>query len=299
MKDDMTEDTRDALEMIGKPIIAFEKPQDIIVRNDEGEYVRVKTPAWVKFSVGLRQEMKRLKGSRLAVFMCLCLHIDDKNECFPPLDVIALETGYSERECMRAVEELEVDKLITVIRRHRKSNTYSINAFAAFGDGNDPITLSSKVTQETLQNATKVTLDMLKKSPQEEPVKQNQKQEEPIGADTSPRKVDAVSVFFDNGGKGLTKESQQALLETPIIDFDLWGKIVKAYCLMGWNPRNALGMYGYYQRGEIPQPKAQYPQRKEKLYANGKTSGESNHGNSVSDEGREFAERLAARSAPV
>lgn len=179
MNDDMTQDTIDALAMIGTPVVAFEKPQDIIVRNDSGEYIMVTTPAWVKFAVGLRHEMKRLKGSRLAVFMCLCLHINDKNECYPTMPTIANETGYSERECMRAVEELESDKLISVIRKHRSANTYSINAFASFGDGNTPITLASKVTQETSRDVEKVTLTMSKKSPQEEPIKQNQENTTP------------------------------------------------------------------------------------------------------------------------
>jgi hypothetical protein len=35
---------------------------------------------------------------------------------------------------------------------------------------------------------------------------------------------------------------------------DLWRKVVSAYILCGWNPRNVAGMLEFFRRGDIPKP---------------------------------------------
>lgn len=50
-------------------------------------------------------------------------------------------------------------------------------------------------------------------------------------------------------------------------ELELWGKVVKAYVGLGWNPTNVKVMLEFYQRGEIPTVKGQGKPSNEEVLA--------------------------------
>lgn len=69
---------------------------------------------------------------------------------------------------------------------------------------------------------------------------------------------EAVKVFRANAhrypAKAWYDDVAQAVGDAPG-NLELWGKVVKAYVGLGWNPTNVTGMLEFYQREEIPTPK--------------------------------------------
>ena len=158
------QDTDDAREMLGSGYMEIHPPSKIISgivgQNGLQEH---KTQTWIKLSTSFRAVMARLKGSRLSVFLCISLHINENNNCYPSLETIARETGYSRREVINAVHELEQDGFLTVIREGKKSNLYHVDLAAAIGAENSPVHFARVVNFEAK--------NMLKNAPKEEPIK--------------------------------------------------------------------------------------------------------------------------------
>lgn len=69
-------------------------------QDDRQEY-------YVQVSVEFRRHLHRLKGAKLAVFMCISLHTDKNGWSRPSIPTIAKETGYSEDTVFDALKELE------------------------------------------------------------------------------------------------------------------------------------------------------------------------------------------------
>lgn len=126
-----------------EPPIIIEPPRIILEGGTEQGFTERRQSAYIKFSVTFLEVMAKLKGSRLSVFLCLSLHINDKRQCFPGIDTIANETGYSSMQVMRSLKTLEDDGYLTIKRQHRRSNLYTVEVAAAFGYGNDPVPLSN------------------------------------------------------------------------------------------------------------------------------------------------------------
>lgn len=129
VQEDYTTDAAEALDMLGKgyerPVVQFERPSDLVMESESG-YEIVKSLGWVKFSADFRKKMLRdLKGSKLSVFICVCLHINENGISFPGIDKIAEETGYDRDTVMGAIKEMEqVKGLLNVVRERGKANKY-------------------------------------------------------------------------------------------------------------------------------------------------------------------------------
>ena len=133
----MSEETPDYF--AGEQVVQFEKPSEAIVETNDG-YEVVKSLGWVKFSAAFRKNMlKKLKGAKLGIFICICLHLNENGEAFPGIEKIAEETGYHRDTVMVEIAEMElIPGLMRVTRERGKPNHY-IPAFVARGAGKEPV----------------------------------------------------------------------------------------------------------------------------------------------------------------
>jgi len=122
----------------GDAVIQFEKPSEQIIETEQGFEV-VQSLGWVKFSAAFRKNMlRKLKGAKLAIFICISLHLNEDGVSFPGIDKIAEETDYNRDTIMQAIAEMEaIPGLLSVLRERGKANKYR-PAFVARGAKNDP-----------------------------------------------------------------------------------------------------------------------------------------------------------------
>ncbi|OGO11444.1 MAG: hypothetical protein A2Y53_00055 [Chloroflexi bacterium RBG_16_47_49] len=144
MKDYMViseEELRDADEMLSAtPDIEIHQPTSTIL-GYRGKLLERDDDPWIKLSIKFRTNwMRTLKGCKLPVFLAIALHINKDGQCYPNIETIADETGYSQRQVIRAVQELtrlgllEVNKVF-IDQIHRK-NIYTVKAMVAYGQEN-------------------------------------------------------------------------------------------------------------------------------------------------------------------
>jgi hypothetical protein len=109
------------------------------------------TDVYVKMKVAFRQEALRLlKGAKLSCFLCLALHIDGEAECYPSIETIVRETGYSRATVCRALKELvELDFIEKEHRRH-KTTLYTVKGYVWYGSKSKPTLLGEAQSKETL-----------------------------------------------------------------------------------------------------------------------------------------------------
>jgi hypothetical protein len=109
------------------------------------------TDVYVKIKVAFRQEALRLlKGAKLSCFVCIGLHIDGEGECYPSIDTIVRETGYSRATVCRALKELvELDFIEKEHRRH-KTTLYTVKGYVWYGSKSKPTLLGEAQSKETL-----------------------------------------------------------------------------------------------------------------------------------------------------
>lgn len=120
-------------------VVQFERPSEQLVETDDG-YELVKSMGWIKFSAAFRKNMlKQLKGAKLGIFICICLHLNEKGVSFPGIDLIASETGYHRDTVMVEIAEMEkIPGLMQVLRQRGQKNKY-IPAFVSRGAGKEPV----------------------------------------------------------------------------------------------------------------------------------------------------------------
>jgi hypothetical protein len=109
------------------------------------------TEVYVKIKVAFRQEALRLlKGPKLSCFLCLALHIDGEGECYPSIDTIVRETGYSRTTVCRALDKLV--KLGFIEKEHRRHETtlYTVNGYVWYGSKSKPTLLGEAQSKETV-----------------------------------------------------------------------------------------------------------------------------------------------------
>ena len=194
------QDAKEALEMLGKGYdreapYEIHLPAHVLCDNGSGlqEY---ETGTWIKLSTSFRNVMSKLKGSRLSVFLCICLHINGDNNCYPSLETLAEESGYSRREVVNAVQELEATGFLTVRRGEMKSNLYHVNVAAAYGAESALVHFSTSTSAVSAKNTRQSAL-------KEEPIKKNQNKKRGDILDgildfhLSPKAIqDAIRDFF-------------------------------------------------------------------------------------------------------
>lgn len=153
-------------------------PKHTGIKERDGRSERKEFGPWIKLSTGFRDRfLAELKGSPLAVFLCLALHLDQDYRAWPSVEIIAKETGYDRRTVSRALEKL-VDKELIIINRRRSesqmfaNNRYKVQAFAGYGrsrpgdkmsHGSDP----GDITTEPTGHLTTVAQCPSKKNQQE------------------------------------------------------------------------------------------------------------------------------------
>lgn len=109
-----------------RQVVQFENPSETLVETEAG-YEVVRSLGWIKLSSHFREKMlAELKGAKLGVFICVCLHLNNRGESFPGIDTIARETGYNRDTVMQAITEMEaIPNLLSVLRRRGRPNIYS------------------------------------------------------------------------------------------------------------------------------------------------------------------------------
>lgn len=168
MSEDKGDYITDAVEMLGKGYdnpVEIHAPHTVLEMGENRALQRIEKGAWIKLSTSFRDVMQHLKGAKLPVFISIALCINDHGESFPSFETIAEWTGYSRRAVATAIQELEADGFLTVMRGKKKSNLYHVNAFAAFGDASPTSAIFAPVQSETPTSAisdTKNNENMLK-----------------------------------------------------------------------------------------------------------------------------------------
>ena len=263
MPDDMIDDTRDALEMMGIPLIQFEAPSRQAVRTKKGIQV-VATPGWIKFAIAFRNELPNMKGADLAVFMCICLHVNTDKEAWPSLTTICKEINKSRATVVEAIKRLSITGLLEISRpgKHR-SNTYR-PLYAAYGSSSeielpivqflnsDKYSSSSDSKPLAVQNLNSNGSDS---EPEVEPLSRTN-EEEPVGRKAPPpKKTKATkSDYLDNPAVQLYRDkalltphpaARKAIAERAT-NLAAWGKTLDAWALNRWNMQNVAGLLDSY-----------------------------------------------------
>jgi GntR family transcriptional regulator len=117
------------------------------------EYGRptARTDAYVKMKVAFRQKALRiLKGPKLSCFLCLGFHVDEKGECYPSIDTIVRETGYSRYTVCSALDELVELGFIEKEHRRHKTTLYTVNGYVWYGSKSKPTLLGEAQSKETV-----------------------------------------------------------------------------------------------------------------------------------------------------
>ena len=166
------EELNDAMEMLhGVPLIEIQPPSQQFVRDQEGGWHVAQGAAWVKFSTAFRDHMAELKGCKLAVFLCISLHVGSQGTARPGVRRICKLTGYESSAVTKAIRELEaVGGLLGITRQKGKTNVYR-PAFVAYGRGSTPLEKRNTVPPKS------ETLVPPKSETKEELVKKNQEGE--------------------------------------------------------------------------------------------------------------------------
>ena len=110
-----------------------------------------RTDAYVKIKVAFREKALRLlKGAKLSCFVCIALHIDRKAECYPSIDTIVRETGYSRATVCSALEELVKLGFIEKKLRRHETTLYTVKGYMWYGSESKPTLLGEAQSKETL-----------------------------------------------------------------------------------------------------------------------------------------------------
>ena len=147
----------EALEMLGKgyehPAVIITPPTIEIAMGDEPGFIQTKSPAFVKMSTAFKKHMKKLKGARLAIWLYIALSINDQGTAYPGIEAIMRDTGFSNREVIDSIREIEALGYLTVKRRPGYSSLYRVVDFVAIGKDNNP---TSEVTSPVKKSAEAV-----------------------------------------------------------------------------------------------------------------------------------------------
>jgi len=170
------DELKDADAMLaGVPDIEVFLPSKTIAGYRSKLYER-NNPTWVKLSVAFREKwISLLSGSKLAVFLVIALHIDENGKSFPSIELISKETGYSERQVIRAIQQLEKQGLLEVTRVYLGNkvsrNFYAVKAFVSYGHTNPISYQSDKMSLAEAHQSDISNINVMSQmSPQVEPV---------------------------------------------------------------------------------------------------------------------------------
>ena len=148
---------------------------------------------YVRVMVEMRESLIRLKGAKLACLMCVALHWNGKDS-WPSVTTIMAETGYSNREVIDSLRELETDGWISSRKAHRQASHYQVTTpflqmgVSSLSEVTSPkddscMTLLHPTSEVTSRNCvtllhsagevTSLQEETMKKKPSEEETKKN------------------------------------------------------------------------------------------------------------------------------
>lgn len=116
-----------------EPTISIFKGRQRIFGYGGGQ--RLEERVYVQLETAFReQQLAQLRGgAKLAVFLCLALHINEEGLCWPSISLISKETGYGKDAIYEALEGLETMGYIErKKRREKKSNKLTTNLYQIF-----------------------------------------------------------------------------------------------------------------------------------------------------------------------
>jgi biotin operon repressor len=114
-----------------QPAAIIESPRNALALREDG-LVDYKVWGWVKLSARFRPHIKKLKGAKLAVWICISLSIDENGDAKISVPEIHALTDYSESEIRECVKELAESGYISVNRSSGRTSVYKPQ-FAARG----------------------------------------------------------------------------------------------------------------------------------------------------------------------
>jgi len=92
---------------------------------------------FVRVSVEMRDHLKKLKGARLGVFLCIALHSDESGWSFPSIPTICRLTGYERdavKNALRDLRKLEINgqRVMLSYQIHGDKGAFSSNQYLLF-----------------------------------------------------------------------------------------------------------------------------------------------------------------------
>ena len=128
------EELDDALQLLqGIPLVEIQPPAQQIIRDQAGGLHWVKSTAWVKFSTAFRDNMSELKGCKLAVFLCICLHVGEDGSARPGIRRICQLTGYQSAAVSKAIRDLQGPGGMMDVTRRKGATSIYRPKFVAYG----------------------------------------------------------------------------------------------------------------------------------------------------------------------
>jgi hypothetical protein len=119
-----------------EPAVIIERPRSAHGINSGG-LEEFQLSGWVKMSAKFCGHIKKLRGAKLAIWLCLALTIDENGECGLTQKELCALTDYSHTEVINSVRELDEMGFLSV-DRSGKRNLYR-PVYVAKGKGNNPI----------------------------------------------------------------------------------------------------------------------------------------------------------------
>ena len=178
------EEIADAMTMLrGEPILQFQPPAPQIIRAADGKLSAEQGGGWIKLAFEFRKSLKDFRGSRLHIFLDICLHINESGWAWPNLKTICRETGYSRDTVMSEIEYLAKNTGVLEVTRSRgKVNRYR-PSYAAYGQSGKFRPVGAiPTTSEQPVGATPTTTSGSHSDSKKNHKKKNHKEKEPVGA---------------------------------------------------------------------------------------------------------------------
>ena len=127
----------EAEEMIGtgyddQHAAVINPPQKLKALSDNG-LVEYQAWGWVKTSAKFIAHIKKLKGAKLAIWMCIALSIDENGKCKRTIKELCALTGYSHTELISSLHELGEGGYLS-INKDEKTNIYTPEFVARGGN---------------------------------------------------------------------------------------------------------------------------------------------------------------------
>jgi len=119
--------------------LSIAEERETYLRDDGTTFTR--EDVFVKLSVTFRDNMlRKLKGAKLSVLLCIALHCNRNMAAWPSLALIAQETGYSEQSVRSAIQGLAEMRLVEISAQFNESgaqtsNNYRINGYLSMTNG--------------------------------------------------------------------------------------------------------------------------------------------------------------------